>query len=59
MNYQQVNDAVDEINKVIKAKYKILNLPRSAMGEPIMKKYKVHSNIKLYRASVVFSPLHP
>ncbi|XP_031564580.1 spindle and kinetochore-associated protein 1-like [Actinia tenebrosa] len=40
INYQQVNDAIDEINKVIKAKYKILNLPRSAMGEPIMKKYK-------------------
>lgn len=41
ISYDQVNNAVDEIHKVITAKYKIMRLPRSAMGEPVMKKYKV------------------
>ena len=41
VSYDQVNNAIDEIHKVITAKYKILRLPRSAMGEPVMKKYKV------------------
>lgn len=40
ISYDQVNNAVDEIHKVITAKYKIMRLPRSAMGEPVMKKYK-------------------
>jgi len=40
ISYDQVNNAVDEIHKVVAAKYKILRLPRSAMGEPVMKKYK-------------------
>ncbi|KAM7425972.1 Spindle and kinetochore-associated protein 1 [Porites harrisoni] len=40
ISYDQVNNAIDEIHKVIIAKYKILRLPRSAMGEPVMKKYK-------------------
>ena len=41
INYDQVNSSIDEIHKVVSAKYKILGLPRSAMGEPVMKKYKV------------------
>jgi len=40
VSYDQANNAIDEIHKVITAKYKILRLPRSAMGEPVMKKYK-------------------
>ncbi|KAK3731421.1 hypothetical protein QZH41_003601 [Actinostola sp. cb2023] len=40
ITYKQVNNAVDEINQVIKSKYRILSLPRSAMGEHVMKKYK-------------------
>ncbi|KAL9986684.1 hypothetical protein ACROYT_G000859 [Oculina patagonica] len=40
VSYDQVNNSIDEIHKVITAKYKILRLPRSAMGEPVMKKYK-------------------
>ena len=41
ISYEQVNNAIDEIHKAITAKYKIMRLPRSAMGEPVMKKYKV------------------
>lgn len=40
ISYEQVNNAIDEIHKAITAKYKIMRLPRSAMGEPVMKKYK-------------------
>lgn len=40
ISYEQVNNAIDEIRKAITAKYKIMRLPRSAMGEPVMKKYK-------------------
>ena len=42
--YDQVNNAIDEIHKVLTTKYKILSLPRSAMGEPVMMKYKVRSS---------------
>ena len=41
ISYKQVNDAIDEIHKAIGTKYKILRIPRTAMGEPMMKKYKV------------------
>lgn len=46
ITYDQVNSAIDEINKVVTAKYKILSLPRSAMGEPVMKKYKVGHSVE-------------
>lgn len=46
-SYDQVNNAIDEIHKVITAKYKILRLPRSAMGEPVMKKYKAFKEAEI------------
>ena len=55
VTYDQVNNAVDEIHKVITAKYKILRLPRSAMGEPVMKKYKVNKRDCSYRIIVYTS----
>ena len=55
VTYDQVNNAVDEIHKVITAKYKILRLPRSAMGEPVMKKYKVNGHDCSYRIIVYTS----
>ena len=58
ISYDQVNNAIDEIHKVVTAKYKILRLPRSAMGEPVMKKYKVcaHSspdNFKWFKGKML------
>ena len=53
VSYDQANNAIDEIHKVITTKYKILRLPRSAMGEPVMKKYKV-----LYMDVTVVTELH-
>ncbi|XP_066021559.1 spindle and kinetochore-associated protein 1 [Pocillopora verrucosa] len=46
-SYDQVNNAIDEIHKVITAKYKILRLPRSAMGEPVMKKFKAFKEAEI------------
>lgn len=40
LSYDQVNMTVDELHKVMVAKYKLLATPRSSLGEPAMKKYK-------------------
>ena len=41
LSYDQINMAVDELHRIMKAKYKIMTMPRSSLGEPAMKKYKV------------------
>ena len=52
VSYDQANNAIDEIHKVITTKYKILRLPRSAMGEPVIKKYKVRGRYCCHRITL-------
>lgn len=40
LTYPQVNSAIDQIHKVLAAKYKILGTPRAGMSEHIMRKYR-------------------
>ncbi|KAK2555291.1 Spindle and kinetochore-associated protein 1 [Acropora cervicornis] len=55
ISYEQVNNAIDEIHKAITAKYKIMRLPRSAMGEPVMKKYKAFKEAETPETEVLLS----
>lgn len=45
MKYAQVNSAIDQMNEVLKTKYKILATKRTGMGEDIMKKYRVRLDL--------------
>ena len=46
LSYDQVNMTVDDLHRVMVAKYKLLATPRSSLGEPAMKKYKVIDSLK-------------
>jgi len=59
LTLDKVNAAIDEVQKIVDAKYKILALPISKMNDKLLKKYKVFKDMETAETKGLFFIAEP